>query len=441
MPANSEAPKDYKKLYEDLKDIESQLYEQLEKRDSDEASAVKQNERLREELRTLRSQKAFVDNLNSDYDQQARERKKTDEDVQKEIETLSKQRAEFKKQSEELQKWADSLQSELNEEKDARTKANNRADDLQTDLNAAQAQIDDLTRDNELLSEAVTENDKAAEFLNVVNDNLEQVFKDQGKELNPDSFGNHLKRLTEQAEINQQSSQVSLNEKFNNGIKPKPTSKSQRNRQTSLSEDLARAVEHDEESPDNSTTKPDTRDYDQLEQKIKDLEKQNQEYADDLAKAQKEQKEKDATIEKQKKRIRGLWDQNDELMKIEERYKPEPKPNGKITDGKKPVQVTVATQTAPLTPVTPVFDKGRVRHVVHEEEKHGSRPTLFGSIFVIFLVLCFMLWTGHYGQLQEWRRANLGGYHDIQYSNSKPIVYGLAARLEKFMGFDTTLLG
>lgn len=441
MPANSQQAPDYKSLYEESKRIQDDLYAQLEKRDSDEASAVKSNERLREELRTLRSQKAFVDNINSDYDREARERKKTDEDTQKEKETLSKQRADYKKQSEELQRWADSLQSELNEEKDACTKANNRADDLQTDLNAAQSQIDDLTAANEFLSQAVTENDTAGDFLRVINDNLEQVFQDQAKELNPDSFSNHLKRLTEQAEINQQSSQVSLHEKFNNDLKPKTTSRTQRNRQTSLSEDLAKAIEHDEESPDNSTSKPDTRDYDQLEQKIKDLEKQNQAYADDLAKAQQEQKEKNVTIEKQNKRIRMLNDQNDDLMRFEDRYKPDPKPNGKITDGKKPVQVTAATQTAPLTPNTPVSDKRRIKYVVRKEEKHGHKPTLFGSIFVIFLVLCFMLWTGHYGQLQEWRHVNLGGYHDIQYSNSKPIVYGLASRLEKLMGFDTTLLG
>ncbi|EME85084.1 uncharacterized protein MYCFIDRAFT_88657 [Pseudocercospora fijiensis CIRAD86] len=438
--ANSEAPPDYKKLYLEVKAANDDLYVQLEKRDSDENSATKQNERLRDELRQERSNKAFVDSVNADLDRKERERRKTDEDIKKEREWFSKQRADFKKQSEELQRWADSLQSELNEEKEARRKQINIADDLQADLTAAQTTIDSLTRANEVLSQQATENDKAAEYLKVVSDNLEQVFKDQGKDLNPDSFGNHLKRLTEQAEINQQSSQVSLNEKFNNDAKLETTSKAQRNRQTSLSEDLARTVEGEQESPDNSTVKPDTRDYDQLEQKIKDLEKQQQDYVDDLAKAQKEQKEKDDTIEKQQRRIRVLLEEVNTFTKLE-RSKPGLKPIVEFTDSKKPVQVTAATQTAPLTPDTPISNEVRVRHVVHQQEKQGNAPSLRGLIFIIFLIFCFMTWIGHYGQLQGWRNANLGGYHDIQYSNSKAVVYGLRSRFEKLIGLDTTLLG
>lgn len=464
MPATS-APKDYQKLYEDQKKINDDYHDKLVTRDELILTAKAVTEQLQDDLRSETAKnKSLVANVES-LEQDIKKHVDYITDLQKETDKLRNDLSGEKKLTGQLQDWNITTESTLGDRDNELKTLRDEHAILQSDLQTAHSEIDKLTNANADLAERVQKNDDAAEYLHVVNERFEHVFQGIGEKLTPDGLNEHLRRLGEQAELNRESSELSLNEQYQQSqptsTKPTRPERARQARQTSMSHELARATAAENDSEDNSGDSADATDeVEALRHKLEEAEngrkaaekqvesilstmRRNEEARKTQTQRDQELNEENKTLDKQKKenseklsqRVKELTDQTKTLRDQNKALIDQNKALSE-RDNTKHQQSDQPSQEA----------RARIVHKVHTRDAtiyEAVCNATFWQKLMLMLLFLFLSIMGYSGWAERrlWHQANSSAWHNLQYSNSAPMIMGWQYWLEEIAGINTKLLG
>ncbi|EMF10471.1 uncharacterized protein SEPMUDRAFT_150569 [Sphaerulina musiva SO2202] len=244
--AHASAPlSDEAKRIKDLESANADLYEratELELNNGelvDELAALK--ERLTKQEKELTSRTKFAE-ASLDHSMKA---------LSSESLQLSKTRADLLQIqgfNNELKTTLQKTRLELTASKDRTARLSHERDDVRTSFSSAQQEIDTLKKQIEQIEQGHNGRD-AHEFLQAINEELEDQFTDAGTEFTPENVIAHIRRVSQQAAINREVSADSSSSQHND-----PARRGLGLRTRSMAQELAEAAQDDgsddEQGPD-----------------------------------------------------------------------------------------------------------------------------------------------------------------------------------------------
>jgi chromosome segregation ATPase len=485
---------DIQRLNNDLQAANVDLYNKCTAKDKTIEDKRIENDKLQSAVRSANNMVAGV-NQNLHVVERAGEQSASNLRNEREFHMKTKKElAESKKKAADLEKWCETLQQQLDEEHqkhDAVTanynllKADNFA--LNTRLDEAESQLG--AYDDETYK-------KALEYMRIISDNLESTFLDQGKDLSPETFDDHLRRISEQARMNTRPSSAGFDH-LELAAAP-----DERMRQTSLGDEM-RNLGEQSESGDETQEKKEDDDALKVQKRrmlhsryasidreeiidqrghILSLERQK-------LQANNSAKEK---IAKMKKMESTIQEQEAKIEQLEERMDPAPTSNQSTHTLHPPVETaakseqqesliqkqqdmietlkkqlaelktsdrtTQATsgpgetgeQSTPST-ATPAPPSGRSKHItsryVHMErpmtpwESMALAPWQQKLLLTVLFLLCFTMAVAGWRERSFWLNANAQPISSVRYHRMNSAEMGWIYWLEQITGYQSTFLG
>ncbi|KAM3416856.1 hypothetical protein BST61_g8446 [Cercospora zeina] len=411
-------------------------------------------------------------------------------------EAASRSEAELVKEKDAHAKTAAELADSKQKVGDLRQFTANLKKDLETvreEKDTIRAQRDVLETDNKLahrdidtLQKQIAENDDAGTaraFLEVIHEEVEEQFAQEGKDLTPDNFAAHFRRVSQQAAINRGPSADSSNSQPQDDADSKRRST---DRVTSMAQELD-AAQQQFDSDDESNAAVGTDDLHipkrrpfstsddistsayaitELKQKIQDQAREMEKMRARNAQLEEQAKEAEQT-RTQIAKLEGDHEEDfDRIEKQEEKlekaeadkiqpWQMSPTFEWFEMDSSKPTTSDADTQTVDPEPATTTTETTTVvcgpTQVVRYTEKVRD-ATLFEAFnrspfwlqILIAIAILLLLTFGFRGWYQEkmWLAANGPALHQVRYQQAQRAIMGnFRSVLENLVGYDSRLLG
>ncbi|KAF2215331.1 hypothetical protein CERZMDRAFT_94748 [Cercospora zeae-maydis SCOH1-5] len=229
----------------ELQEAVADLYDKCAEKDQQLEEVGRENDALTRKNADLNRLNSTLASNNKDAAEAA---SRSEAELSKEKEAHSKTAAELaesKQKEAELRQVSSNLRQDFKTEREEKNTIRGERDELEADYKLAQRDLDALQKQLDEHDDAA----KARAFLEVIHEEVEEQFAQEGKDLTPDNFAAHFRRVSEQAALNHGVSADSSNPQPQDDADPKRRGTG--DRVTSVAQELD-AVQQQFDSDDES---------------------------------------------------------------------------------------------------------------------------------------------------------------------------------------------